>query len=236
MPGSEMIRDTAMVRFSIPALLACALAIAGCGGSNNPPDSGGSQTIRGNERIGWDQQAASASELAGFRYAIYVDGNRGELPDVTCANTAGSAGFACSGRLPGLSPGDHTLELASYVTVDGAIAESPKSAPLRVTVSAGLTAPAPGVPSAERPSTSRPAAGDGRSVGDLTNLQTRVEGLNEPVDFAIAADGRIFVAIVVMALVTSLMAAPLMSRLLWHHGAMHARNALDYNPTTILPK
>jgi hypothetical protein len=38
-------------------------------------------------------------------------------------------------------------------------------------------------------------------------------------------DDRIFVAIVVIALVTSLMARPLMSRLLWHHPAMQARGA-----------
>jgi glucose/arabinose dehydrogenase len=182
-----------MVRFSIPVLLAGTLAIAGCGGSNNP-DSGGSQTIRGNERIGWDQQAASASELSSFRYAIYVDGNRAELPDVTCANSAGSAGFACSGRLPGLSPGEHTLELASYVLVDGAIAESPRSSPLRVTVSAGLTAPVPSVTSAERPSESRPPSVDSPPLATVTSLETVVEGLNEPIDLAIAADGRMFVA------------------------------------------
>ena len=123
-----------MARLSIPILLAGTLAIGGCGGSSNP-DSGGSQAIRGNERIGWDQQAANTAELSNFRYAIYVDGNRSELPDVTCADSQGSAGFACSGRLPGLSAGQHTLELASYVVVDGAISESPKSPPLRVNVS-----------------------------------------------------------------------------------------------------
>jgi Kef-type K+ transport system membrane component KefB len=36
-------------------------------------------------------------------------------------------------------------------------------------------------------------------------------------------DARIFVAIVVMALVTSLMAGPAMSRLLWRHQAMAGR-------------
>ena len=40
-------------------------------------------------------------------------------------------------RLPGLSAGQHTLELASYVVVDGAISESPKSPPFRVNVTGG---------------------------------------------------------------------------------------------------
>jgi len=38
-------------------------------------------------------------------------------------------------------------------------------------------------------------------------------------------DARNFVAIVVMALITSLMAGPAMSRLLWHHEAIRARRA-----------
>ena len=56
--------------------------------------------------------AADTAELATFRYAIYVDGARSELADVTCGSTAGAGGFACSGRLPAMSVGTHTLELA----------------------------------------------------------------------------------------------------------------------------
>ena len=45
-------------------------------------------------------------------------------------------------------------------------------------------------------------------------------------------DARIFVAMVVMALVTSLMAGPMMSHLLWRHQAMqirHAKPAVERN-------
>ena len=38
-------------------------------------------------------------------------------------------------------------------------------------------------------------------------------------------DARIFVAIVVTALMTSLMAGPMMSRLLWHHREVLVRGA-----------
>ena len=182
-----------MVRLSIPILVAGTLAIGGCGGSSNP-DSGGAQSIRGNERIGWDQQAASNAELSNFRYAIYVDGNRGELPDVTCASSAGNAGFACSGRLPGLSPGQHTLELASYVVVDGNISESPKSGPLRVNVTSSATAPVPSTASSTSSAESRSSSSESTSLSGLASIQTTVEGLNDPVDFAFAADGRMFVA------------------------------------------
>ena len=88
-----------MARLSLPILLAGSLAIGGCGGSSNP-DSGGSQSIRGNERIGWDQQAASPSELASFRYAIYrrrIDQREPEVSSVE-SERIGGAGSASAER------------------------------------------------------------------------------------------------------------------------------------------
>src|SRR5688572_3948327 len=89
-----------------PATFACLLLLVlavACGDSRpptpSPPGTGVGETITGRERIGWDQAAANASELATFRYAIYVDGARSELADVTCAQTATAVGFACSARL-----------------------------------------------------------------------------------------------------------------------------------------
>ena len=46
---------------------------------------------------------------------------------------AAADGFACSARLPTLTAGAHTLELASFIT-DGSVLESARSAALRVTV------------------------------------------------------------------------------------------------------
>ena len=89
------IRERLEPRHSGPAgvawLLVLLLAIA-CGDSRpptpSPPGTGAGETITGRERIGWDQPAANTSELATFRYAIYVDGARSELADVSCAQTA----------------------------------------------------------------------------------------------------------------------------------------------------
>src|SRR5262245_36155211 len=89
-------------------------AVAASGGTApsppvvNPPP--GTQTINGTERIGWDQPAADAVDLAAIRYAIYVDGARAEAAGVTCAASSTSAGFACTARLPTLSPGAHSLQ------------------------------------------------------------------------------------------------------------------------------
>jgi glucose/arabinose dehydrogenase len=130
-----------MRRLVMAVVIAC--AGAACGGSSNdgqsPPPSSGGNTIRGNERLGWDQQAASPDELAALRFAIYVDGVRSELAGVNCTQTAAAAGFPCSGRLPAMSPGTHTLELAAFRSDDGTITESSRSAPLVVTLAPAVT-------------------------------------------------------------------------------------------------
>src|SRR5436190_7580380 len=98
------------------------VVLAGCGGSPSSPN--GNETITGVERIGWDQPAADAGELASFRYALYVDDARSEASDVTCAAGPSSAGFACTSRLPAMSNGVHTLQVAAFVLDGGAILES----------------------------------------------------------------------------------------------------------------
>jgi hypothetical protein len=108
------------------------LLFAACGGSP-PTQGGGPETITGVERFGWDQHAADAGELASFRYALYVDDVRSEAADVTCAPAQSAAGFACSARMPAMTPGVHNLQVASFVIDGGAVRESPRSAAVRVT-------------------------------------------------------------------------------------------------------
>ena len=77
------------------------------------PNPGGGETITGRERFGWDQLADSTDELATFGYAIFVDGNRSIVDGVSCGGAPAAAGFPCSGRLPAMSGGAHTLELST---------------------------------------------------------------------------------------------------------------------------
>lgn len=170
-------------------LLVAALTLA-CGGDRppstpSPPGTGTGETITGRERIGWDQPAATPSELATFRYVVYVDGSRTELTDVTCAQSATASGFACSARLPAMSNGAHTLEIAAYYDSSGVV-ESAKSAALRVTVT-GATAPSDAA--ALRPGDVIATADGIRLTADLL-----VSGLDEVADIAVAPDGRIMVA------------------------------------------
>ena len=184
------------------AIVAIASALAlfamACSTSSPPPPEvtppAGGETINGTERIGWTQRAADAVELAAVRYAIYVDGTRSELAGASCALAAAADGFACSARLPTLTAGAHTLELASFVT-DGSLLESARSAALRVTVvtqieSAVKTGAEP-LGSKSSDTTIRPVA-----LADGTRLVVEpvAGGLNRPVDLALTPDGRLFIA------------------------------------------
>jgi len=63
----------------LPCVVLIALGAIACEKKTPPTPSPGDspgETITGRERIGWDQQASSASELSTFRYAIYTDGAR----------------------------------------------------------------------------------------------------------------------------------------------------------------
>src|SRR5262245_61884871 len=113
-------------------------AAIGCGGKDSPPSSpssGGSNAevqISGSERLGWTQEPGSSSELLTFQYAIYVDGNRSVLRNVSCSTTPSASGFDCSTPLPALSVGSHTIELAAFIESNGQILESSRSSPLRL--------------------------------------------------------------------------------------------------------
>lgn len=170
------------------AYLLLALLLTGCSKTPPPTPSPGTdigETITGRERLGWDQPAASTAELATFRYAVYVDGARSVVADTACASTAGTGGFACSGRLPAMSPGTHTLELAAFFDSDSDL-ESIKSPALRVTV-AGLARPEVTAPL--EPGDIITSADGVRLVAEQVSAS-----LTEIVDLALMPDGRVFVA------------------------------------------
>ena len=173
-------------------VMCCAAAMGACGRRTTPPppstETPSGESIIGTERLGWDQRAADAAELATFHYVIYVDGVRADLADVTCAPTPAATGFACSGRLPAMSMGAHTLELTAFV-VDGATElQSIRSPPLRVIVT-GPTSSS-GAPAAVWQNGSIVETKDGARL----RLDLVTDGLDDPTDLAFAPDGRMFVA------------------------------------------
>lgn len=167
------------------ALLAC-VAIAGCKEKPPPADQpSGPNPITGNERLGWDQQAANGVELATYRYAIYVDGARSEVADASCSATPGPAGFACSGRFPRMTPGAHTLELATFL-FDNPALESARSAPFSVTVTSSALV---GTASVWQ---------ENATVTTLDGVRLRLElvadGVREPTDAAFTPGGDLLIA------------------------------------------
>src|SRR5262245_61513112 len=98
--------------------LCITLALAACDKkSPDAPDtgSGNAEQITGNERVGWQQAAASSAELSTFRYNIYIDNVPVEMQGVTCGNASTSTGFSCSARLPSMTPGRHVLEITTFI-------------------------------------------------------------------------------------------------------------------------
>jgi hypothetical protein len=139
-----------MLLRNLALLLAGGIVLSACGSSApdtprtpSSPSTGQGEQITGRERLGWDQPASDAAELASLRYAIYVDGTRVELTSVSCAATATSVGFACSTALPPLSAGAHTLALAAFILDGSTVLESGRTTPLQVVVVATTTGAPP---------------------------------------------------------------------------------------------
>ena len=179
-------------------IVVCCLTLIACDRKSPPPPPvvdppATSQTISGTERLGWNQAAADAVELATIGYVIYVDGVRTELAAVTCASAATAASFSCSARLPPMSAGPHTLQLASFVN-DGSILESARSGALRVTLVAQVVSEGQGIRSAA--TGPDPRAADAKVVSNGLTLRGELvaDGLEWPTDLAFASDGRLFVA------------------------------------------
>ena len=92
--------------------------------------------IRGGERIAWDQAAPSVQAARGYSYRLFIDGALSSITDIRCSDTRTSAGYECSGLLPGMSAGQHSLEVAALA----GSAQSASSVPLLVRVgSASVT-------------------------------------------------------------------------------------------------
>jgi glucose/arabinose dehydrogenase len=177
-------------------IIACCAAAVACSNAPETPSvtpPGGSETITGSERIGWDQRAGDAVELAAITYVVYVDGARRPLTDVACSASASAAGFPCTARLPAMSAGAHTLQLASVVN-DGGPLESARSAPLTVTVAAQSTGQLrlPDEPARRAPGIT--PASIVTADGTRLRLELVADGLHEPADLAFTPDDRLLIA------------------------------------------
>jgi aldose sugar dehydrogenase len=178
-----------------------AVAVVACDKSKTP-EGGGEQPVSGSERIGWNQSAPDGNGLSSFRYVAYVDGQRSDLMDVSCVQ-AGTQ-LSCSARLPTMSQGSHTIELATVPSDGGP--ESERSSPLQVNVGPSGLVPtsvesaSPSSATADRP---KPAAAPSSwatspPVVTKDGVRLRLEQISdavvEPIDMSFLPDGRLLVA------------------------------------------
>jgi glucose/arabinose dehydrogenase len=112
---------------------------------------------------------------------MYVDNERNEVADVSCSAT-GSSGYSCSGKLPAMSNGIHTLELVSFSASDG---ESARSAPMRVNVTAITVEQSAGGWSSDAVET--------LAEGLALRIEKLAVGIDRPVDAAFLPDGRLLI-------------------------------------------
>ena len=178
------------VRLSALVVVVCGLGAA-CGGQKpSPPSTGpgdGVIQLTGGERLAWDQRASSAAELAAIRFLLYVDGASLDFSGTSCGELSGDQAL-CSGPIPSLSIGEHTLELSAN-SPNGT--ESTRSAPLRVSV---LRTASLGMPAghASPPASAPPPVASFVAAG--VTLHEVVSGLDDPTDLAVGSDGRVFIA------------------------------------------
>ena len=164
-----------------------------CGSSRpSPPSTGGSNgspvSITGRERIGWDQPAGDADLLGSLRFAIYVDNVRNEMTDASCSSALGASGFPCSGQLPPMTSGAHTLQIAAFSGSGDDVVEGDRSSPLQVIVSATAST------ATAAQTEFRSGDTDPTRDGVRLRIDKLAEQLDRPADAAFAPDGRLFIA------------------------------------------
>jgi aldose sugar dehydrogenase len=171
--------------FRIAVCIAGLLAQACSGSSTMPPPtvnppSDSPISVTGTEKIGWDQLADDANQVAALRYVGYVDDVPQELADVSCGSVQTSGAFACAAKLPSMSVGVHRLELAAEL--DGV--QSQRSTALALNVVAVKASAAV-----------RDVARAGVTSDGIQLLaETLAVGLVAPSALAVTPDGRVFVA------------------------------------------
>lgn len=90
--------------------------------------------VVGTEKLGWDQDAATTADLALLSWAAYIDQATTPVPiaNAVCGQTKGTDGFPCTGNIPALTPGDHTITMVAVMMVGTTRLESLKATPLPV--------------------------------------------------------------------------------------------------------
>ena len=111
------------------AVALCLAGFTACNGRNETANERAKPSaLKGGERLSWTQNADSIESLRAHTFRLYVDGKSAAFFDIRCNETHTTGGYECSGLLPTMTAGRHSLEIMSVV--DGI--DSPRSAPIIV--------------------------------------------------------------------------------------------------------
>src|SRR5262245_58896598 len=75
--------------------------------------------VRGGERIAWEQQAPSETEIRGYRFVAYTGDTALPLSDSTCRRGASPTQFDCSAALPSLPAWTQWLQVSAATDAEG---------------------------------------------------------------------------------------------------------------------
>lgn len=132
--------------------------------------------LRGEERLAWDVSTADPSRV---RFALYVNGERQPMEDVSCTRRDTAGEHECQASMPDLAPGDHWLWVSMIDATDDAL-ESAGSFSILVRV--------------EPPSSEPPDLNRRGSAPAEVRAETVVAGLQDVTDLAVLPDGRVLIA------------------------------------------
>ena len=170
----------------------CAFA-ASCGGAKSDNDNSSSDpvAVRGTERLSWEQAAETTQQLQALTFKIYVDGNSQPFADTRCADAPAGRTFVCSGKLPPMSPGRHTLEVTAVR--DGV--ESPRSSQLVINVSttSSTLSTTSSLPETARLTSSGVVCTESTPREKCYDVRSIATGLEDVTGLAPTPDGRVFV-------------------------------------------
>ena len=179
------------VRAGLPLAAVLMLATA-CGGSSEPSPDPGVITVRGTERLGWNQ----VGDVAAIRFRAYVDDRPVDLDAAACDSATPEAN--CTSPLPPLTNGIHSIALTAVDKIYGL--ESERSVRITVQMISGMTASATAGATAAftapgpRPGSLRLETVVATSDGLAYAVDIVATGVKAPAQLAWTPDGRLFVA------------------------------------------
>jgi hypothetical protein len=90
------------------------ICAGGCGGDDSKPTSA-TLSARPGDRLAWIQTTNPGESIQAYRFNLYVDGALSNIPGTSCTAAPDGSTHNCSGGLPAMTAGTHTLALSSVV-------------------------------------------------------------------------------------------------------------------------